>query len=252
MLGAGVTRSVMFDENKLKYFYDVWFGVSLWCCILLWTFTLKYASSWTNWKILQHWLDTSKTSFYDCFVSLPSELCWWQKYLIKTIFRRVSSWWRHSHLWWMQERLQTSGTDSLHTTQSSQLVQEIKSVQKSWFRVQWGRFRKYLKKTSNIIFIRSQVKSSSPKDGNYVSLGSPSISGSGRKYFSEVVHKYFSSIPGQTECDTQSSETGASSAQVKTESSNSDNVKKYLFSDAQTNTVSSSGKSYSYCRGKWG
>ena len=157
-------------------------GVSLWCCILLWTFTLKYASSWTNWKILQHWLDTSKTSFYDCFVSLPSELCWWQKYLIQTIFRRVSCWWRHSHLWWMQERLQTSGTDSLHTTQSSQLVQEIKSVQKSWFRVQWGRFRKYLKKTSNNIFIHPQVKSSSPKDGNYVSLGSPSISGSGRKY----------------------------------------------------------------------
>ena len=130
-------------------------GVSLWCCILLWTFTLKYASSWTNWKILQHWLDTSKTSFYDCFVSLPSELCWWQKYLIKTIFRRVSSWWRHSHLWWMQERLQTSGTDSLHTAQSSQLVQEIKSVQKSWFRVQRGRFRKYLKKNIKKYFYSS-------------------------------------------------------------------------------------------------
>ena len=34
-----------------------------------------------------------------------------------------------------------------------------------------------------ILFSTLQVKSSSPKDGNYVSLGSPSISGSGRTYF---------------------------------------------------------------------
>ena len=66
-----------------------------------------------------------------------------------------------------------------------------------------------------------QVKSSSPKDGTYVSLGSPSVSGS-----------------GQTECDTDTSQIAESSS-VKTELSD---VKKQLFSDVETNTVSSSGK----------
>ena len=64
----------------------------------------------------------------------------------------------------------------------------------------------------------------------------------------QVVRKYFISdkkyllikvFPGQTECDTNCSE--SSSATVKTESSGE--VKKHLFSDAETNTVSSSGKS---------
>ena len=64
----------------------------------------------------------------------------------------------------------------------------------------------------------------------------------------QVVRKYFISdkkyllikvLPGQTECDTNCSE--SSSATVKTESSGE--VKKHLFSDAETNTVSSSGKS---------
>ena len=63
----------------------------------------------------------------------------------------------------------------------------------------------------------------------------------------QVVRKYFISdkkyllikvFPGQTECDTNCSE--SSSATVKTESSGE--VKKHLFSDAETNTVSSSGK----------
>lgn len=60
-----------------------------------------------------------------------------------------------------------------------------------------------------------EVKSSSPKEGNYASLGSPSVSGS-----------------GQTE------EENNAESSVKTEV----DVKKQLFADAETNTVSSSGK----------
>ena len=69
-----------------------------------------------------------------------------------------------------------------------------------------------------------EVKSSSPKEGNYASLGSPSVSGS-----------------GQTELEdnnAESSTTNSTSAAVKTEL----DVKKQLFADAETNTVSSSGK----------
>lgn len=58
-----------------------------------------------------------------------------------------------------------------------------------------------------------EVKSSSPKEGNYASLGSPSVSGS-----------------GQTE------EENNAESSVKTEV----DVKKQLFADAETNTVSSS------------
>ena len=67
--------------------------------------------------------------------------------------------------------------------------------------------------------------SSSPKEGNYASLGSPSVSGS-----------------GQTELEDNNAESSTtnstSSAAVKTEL----DVKKQLFADAETNTVSSSGK----------
>ena len=246
MLGAGVTRSVMFDENKLKYFYDeLRQGLVCLCDVAFYCGHLH--SNMPALELIEKYYNTDWTHRKQVFMTASSHCLqnfWRQKYLIKTIFRRVSSWWRHSHLWWMQERLQTSGTDSLHTTQSSQLVQEIKSVQKSWCRVQWGRFRKYLKKHQIIFLFIPRSSRAHPRTEIMYLLVLPASLAQVEKYFSEVVHKYFSSIPGQTECDTQSSETGASSAQVKTESSNSDNVKKYLFSDAQTNTVSSSGTPY--------
>ena len=50
----------------------------------------------------------------------------------------------------------------------------------------------------------------------------------------------FVAVSGQTECDTNSSDNGSQS--VKIESSDNNSAKKYLFSDAQTNTVSSSGR----------
>ena len=85
--------------------------------------------------------------------------------------------------------------------------------------------------------INDKVKSSSPKDRSYVSVGSPSVSGSGKKCVSPLWdHFNIHLLSGQTECDTNTSENN--SASVKKENTD---FKKHLFSDAQTNTVSSSG-----------
>ena len=101
MLGAGVTRSVMFDENKLKYFYDE-LKQSLVCLCDVAFYCGHLHSNMPALELIEKYYNTDWTHRKQVFMTASSHCLqnfWRQKYLIKTIFRRVSSWWRHSHLW---------------------------------------------------------------------------------------------------------------------------------------------------------